>query len=886
MSNAFRDPNRPAWRRSLAGQLAGLWAIVLGAAVGLSSWIAHQDARKQLLGNLEQTVKQDARVIQLRLETWIRTFKEDARSTSQSPLLKAFLSARNTPEEPLWRGMAEGEFRAGFVGKPAYFQMRLLQVGGENDGQEILRLDREGGRLVVMPRDRLQKKSGRSYYQEALTAPDASLYLSKVDLNRDFGGITEPHIPTIRAAVGFGGDEQQAMLIINSDLRPLFAEINNLSSPSIEVVLADSEGDFLLHPNPELTFASDQGHDHRLTNEPAEGRADTGALSIRENIPLGGWPERSLTLLVSLPEATWRAELVQSRRRGIWATVLASLGGAGVAILISLPFTRRLRRLSSALSEFDAQGSTEAFPDSDAGQDEIGVALERFREMSMKVRQHVEDLQKARDDAHEANAAKETFLAVMSHEIRTPMNAVVGLIRALEKNHPPSHQQPILTSLRSSASNLMTLLNTALDYTRLREGAIDYASEAFDAASVVREVADALTPSALAKQLELQTDIADGLLVVQGDPVRFRQVVNNLLNNAVKFTDKGYVRVALRYTSDQLECIVSDSGPGVAAEDQANIFTPFFTLSNPEATSVPGAGLGLSVSKQMVEQQGGQLSLASQLGAGSTFTVRLPYTQGHWESARESKVLSARPHIRKGLRILYAEDVLSNQEVMTLTLEPVGITLRCADNASDALTLFEQEAFDLVMVDLQLPDMSGDELARKILETNPAIPIIAVTAQSSARTDERIREAGIKAVILKPFTEEGILELIHEHAGSDLKDSLTAIHPHDPERASQLALTMAKEFRAASDDLRRAARLDSWEASVREIRSIRHKLTTAMAQFSLTELQTSLDQLVNTPDVDSELTENAIALLDEAALRLREFSNLGNPNHPARSEAL
>ena len=418
----------------------------------------------------------------------------------------------------------------------------------------------------------------------------------------------------------------------------------------------------------------------------------------------------------------------------------------------------------------------------------------------------------------------------------------------------------------------MTLLNTALDYTRLREGAIEYASEAFDAASVVREVADALTPSALAKQLDLKTDIPD-LLVVHGDPVRFRQVVNNLVNNAIKFTDKGDVRVSLRYASEELQCTVSDSGPGIAPEDQANIFTPFFTLSKPGATTVPGAGLGLSVSQQMVEQQGGQLSVASKPGAGATFTVRLPYVLGQWDGAKESKIPSKRPSLRKGLKILYAEDVLSNQEVMALTLEPAGIGLRCADNASDALALFEDEPFDLVMVDLQLPDMSGDELARRILDLNPSIPIIAVTAQSSARTDERIRNAGIKAVILKPFTEERILELINEHTAKKVAASLSAIHPHDPERACQLAMTMAREFRAASDDLRRATRLDDWDVSVREIRTIRHKLTTAMAQFTLTELRATLDQLVNTSIPDTDLTEHAIALLDEAALELGQSTS-------------
>ena len=244
--------------------------------------------------------------------------------------------------------MVEDEFRAGFAGKPAYFQMRLLQVGGDGDGREILRLDRQDGRLVVTPRDRLQEKSGRSYYQEALTAPDASIYLSEINLNRDFGGITKPYIPTIRAAVKIGGREGQAMLIINADLRPLFAEINELTSPSVEVLLADSDGDFLLHPKPEATFASDLGHDHKLSEQPTGKGSEVGALSMIEDVPLAGWPERNLTLLVSIPEATWRSELVQSRRRGIWATVLASLGGAGVAILISLPFTHRLRRLSSA----------------------------------------------------------------------------------------------------------------------------------------------------------------------------------------------------------------------------------------------------------------------------------------------------------------------------------------------------------------------------------------------------------------------------------------------------------------------------------------------------------------------------------------------------------
>ena len=860
------------WRQSLAIRLAVVWALALGAAVGLTSWIGHRMAREQLLGSLRGTVQQDARVIRLRLETWFQTFQEDARSTSQSPLLAAFLDGLETPEEMQWREFVEGEFRAGFAGKSAYFQMRLLQVGGADDGQEILRLDRKDGRLLVTPQDRLQKKASRSYYQEALAAPPGSIYLSGINLNRDFGGITEPHIPTIRAAVRIiSRTGRQAMLIINGDLRALFADIGSLSSPKTEVVLADQNGDILLHPDPAVVFATDLGHDHRLPMEPVEmptgTAAESGALKAREKLPVGGWPERHLTLQVSLPETAWRFELEQSSRRAIWATAIASLAGAGVAILIALPFTRRLRRLSGALHAFDASGSTHTLPDAESARDEIGVALERFREMASKVGQHIDALRKAKDDAHEANAAKETFLAVMSHEIRTPMNAVVGLIRALEKNDPPPHQQPILTSLRSSASNLMTLLNTALDYTRLREGAIEYVAEPFDAAEVVREVADALTPSALAKQLDLQSVIPK-TLVVRGDSIRFRQVVNNLLNNAIKFTLEGYVRASLHYADGQIEFVAADSGPGIAPEDQTNVFTPFVTLSNSENKTAPGAGLGLSVSKQMVEQQGGQLLLESQPGMGSTFTLRLPYLQGESVEASKSTKSVSIHSLPRGLRILYVEDVLSNQEVMALTLEQAAVDLTFVDTAAEALAVCASEEFDLIMVDLQLPDMAGDKLARRILEKHHAVPIIAVTAQSSARTDERIRSAGIKAVILKPFTEERMSDVIGQHVPGILADALKSIHPHDPARVSELARTMSQEFRAASTELSLAAHADDWEVSIRKIRSIRHKLTTAMAQFSLSDLQLTLDQLVESRERDSGLLTQALSQLEAAATSL------------------
>lgn len=829
----------------MATRLAALWALVLAAAVGISSWMAHRDAREQLLGNLRRTVEQDAGVARLRLETWVRNFRDDAQSTSQSPLLVAFLKSRATPEEPLWRGLVEDEFRAAFSGKSSYFQMRLLQMGGEEDGREILRLDRRGQRLQVTPRERLQPKAGRTYYQEALGLPSGSIYLSRINLNRDFGGVTQPHIPTLRAAAIIESEAgQRAMLIINADLRDLFMEVRDLMSPSSAIELADEEGDFLMHPDPKARFATDLEHARRMASRASASEG----LSSDRAVSLGGWPSRSLALRVSLPEAAWRPALQQSSRRGIWATALASLAGGAAAIVLVLPFTHRLRKLSMGLREFDARNESDALPPSDNRQDEIGIAIERFREMALKVRQQVEDLQRARDEAQAANEAKETFLAVMSHEIRTPMNAVVGLIRALDQNSPSPHQQPILNSLRASAVNLMTLLNTALDYTRLREGVMEYASDPFDASVVVREVAEGLRPSALAKRLELRLTAPEEMRV-KGDSIRMRQVISNLLNNAIKFTEEGEVAIALSGGADELKCVVSDSGPGIAAADQERVFEPFYTHAQgqAEARGMPGAGLGLSVSRQMLEEQGGSLQLESEEGQGAQFTVRLPYpllssTMGG-DSERAMDVRDQ--ELRHGLRILCVEDLLSNQEVMAYTLEPAGVDLTFADTAEKALRLIEEEVFDLVMVDLQLPDLSGTELARRILQRRPGMPIMAVTAQSSAVTDPEVKALGIREVVLKPYTDQALFSAIQRQTRSWglAWEALRGLHPEAPEKVERLARSMAQEFRAAALEMEEAASGEDWEQARRVFRGIRHRLTTALAQFSLEDLKDELDRL-------------------------------------------
>jgi len=743
--------------------------------------------------------------------------------------------------------------------------MRLLEIGGSGKGREILRLDRLGEELVVTPREQLQEKGGRSYFQEALALPQDEVYFSEINLNRDFGEISVPHLPTIRAAIKIGRlPGRQVMLIINADLRLLFAELEDLASPGSEIYLADEKGDFLMHPDEGATFASDLGHGVRF----AAGEGN-GELSEERLVSEGHWPGRDLVVRVALTDAAWRPQLEHSRWRGIWTTLVATMAGAGVALLIAWPFARRLGRLAKALRRFDGKEERDGVALVDAGRDEIGVAIERFQEMAAKVGGHVEELERARHDAEAAEAAKENFLAVMSHEIRTPMNAVVGLIRVLEENDPLARQQPIVKSLRSSSDNLMTLLNTALDYTRLQEGVMRYEAGDFDAAEVAREVMATLKPIAMGKNLALELEVPE-TLVVRGDAVRLRQVMNNLLNNAIKFTGAGFVKLSLGHDGSQLVGRVVDTGPGIREEDRERIFSPFFSRVAGADATAPGAGLGLSVSREMIVQQGGSLSLACPAAGGAEFLFGLPYPRSMERVRTPGRRKSAARKFQKELRVLYAEDTPSNQEVMRLTLEGTGVQLTCAGTAGEALECFGGEDFDLVMVDLQLPDLSGAELAREILKLSPECPVIAVTAQSSAKTDRQLRGAGIVEVILKPYPKEQILDVLDRFTSSDFSQALREIHPDDPARAGRLAGLLAREFREAAGELRQFVGVEGGgEEFKKSCAAIRHRLTTALARFPLQRVEAAFDFLQGTDkEVDPAGVREVLEALEDAADQL------------------
>ncbi len=469
-----------------------------------------------------------------------------------------------------------------------------------------------------------------------------------------------------------------------------------------------------------------------------------GATRSLGPIPVACWSFQVLTLLPLIGRLLLGGGLVQ--------TVMGFLAVLYLAFVVAMVRSYH-RSLSNSLRlGFEYAGLVTELSD------EIGA------------RKKIEaDLRTAMGRAEEASKAKSAFLATMSHEIRTPMNGVLGMLDLLKTAALTPAQREQVETAASSADSLLRILNDILDFSKIETGRLDFEHIAFRPTRVAEETAVLMRPMAVAKSLQLQFSTAAAAMTrVMGDPMRFRQVLLNLIGNAIKFSERGDITLQLSGTLIEspprlsVTVEVRDQGIGINAETQTRLFQPFMQADSSMSRRYGGSGLGLAISQKLVQRMGGTIAVQSRPGEGSrfAFTAIFPLAKDRNTAVPFPTGTAAAQHLSG--RVLVVEDDAVNQRVVGLMLQRLGLQYHIVADGQSALSIIESSEWDLVLMDLQLPGIDGMETTRRarLLLGDRSLPIIALTANARAEDRAACLMAGMDDFIPKPVRSETLRECL------------------------------------------------------------------------------------------------------------------------------
>lgn len=472
-------------------------------------------------------------------------------------------------------------------------------------------------------------------------------------------------------------------------------------------------------------------------------------------------------------------------------------------------------------------------------------------------------LKKAKEEAESLAKAKEMFVATVSHEMRTPVNAIYGLTEQMLQKTNSTEMSADLEVVHKSAEHLIALVNDTLDFSKIESQKLKIEQTDFFPDEIIQEIHTLHKDSAQKKGIELNVwNNTDKNLALQGDPIRLKQILINLITNALKFTNIGQITLAVSgaETSGQnylLHIEVTDTGIGISEEDQHRIFDEFVQLDTELTQKQRGAGLGLAIVKKLVILQNGKIEVESTPGKGSRFILQIPYQIGNPDNVKKrSKEQLLIPNWFNMLHFLIVDDEEFNLYLIKNILKKWGVSFTEAHNGSEAAELAEKNAYDLILMDIRMPVLDGYEATKLILQHRPSTKIIALTATNKLADFEKIQLAGMKAFLLKPFAESELLSAVSKLLPEKMEEPIpeaiaknTSIDLDELERMSggdaAFFNEMLKIFIRSSEEaltkFQQNIQSSDWSAIVETA----HKLAAPAKHLQATDLYEHLKKLEN-----------------------------------------